>query len=104
MVNDENATLEKLNCLCGTKHNIFSRVKMFKRRLFLQASTSGVGVKKIYEDKGKEDGINGSIMSKILPHFVKRKFSLTPMKKHLIIPNQLEYLESIVQLVREKKC
>jgi hypothetical protein len=26
------------------------------------------------------------------------------MKKHLIIPNQLEYLESIVQLVREKKC
>ncbi len=77
---------------------------MFKRRLFLQASTSGVGVKKIYEDKGKEDGINGSIMSKILPHFVKRKFSLTPMKKHLIIPNQLEYLESIVQLVREKKC
>jgi hypothetical protein len=60
-------------------------VKMLKKSLLVQASTSSVGAKEIYENKGKEvgnDGIDGSIRSKILFHFVKGNFSLTPMKKN----------------------
>jgi hypothetical protein len=63
---------------------------MLKKRLFVQASTYGVGVEEIYENKGKEarnDGIDGSIRSKILSHFVKGNFFLTLMKTILIIPN-----------------
>jgi len=45
---------------------------MPKRRLTIQASTSGVGTKKTFEDKGKgvgNEGINGNMRSKILSHF-----------------------------------
>jgi hypothetical protein len=86
MVNDEEVILGKLNCLCGTKHDIFSWVKMLMRRLLVQASTSGVGSKEIYEDKGKEarnDGIDGSISSKILSHFFKRNFFFNTYENNL---------------------
>jgi hypothetical protein len=33
LINDEEATLTKLNQLCGVKHNVFSNIKMPKRRL-----------------------------------------------------------------------
>lgn len=36
LVDDEVATLEQLNRLCGTKHDIFSRVK---RRLLVEMQT-----------------------------------------------------------------
>jgi hypothetical protein len=35
LINDEEATLIKLNWLCGVKHNVFSSVKMPKRKLGL---------------------------------------------------------------------
>ncbi len=63
--------------MCQRKHNIFSRVRMPKRRLSIQASTYGVGIEETLEDKGKEVGnerINGSMRSKILSHFVKGIF------------------------------
>jgi hypothetical protein len=50
---------------------------MPKRRLPIQASTSGVGAKETLEDKGKEvgnEGINGNMRSKILSHFVTGNF------------------------------
>ncbi len=46
---------------------------------------------------------NGNIKSKILSHFIKGKFSLTPMETILIIPRKLEYLVGLVKLARRKK-
>jgi hypothetical protein len=64
-----------------------------------------VGAKEAFEDKGREvgnEGNNGSIMSKILSHFVKGKFSST-METILIVLSGLEYLEGLVKLARKKK-
>ncbi len=33
LVNDEEATLTKLNQLCGVKHNVFSGIKMLKHKM-----------------------------------------------------------------------
>jgi hypothetical protein len=40
---------------------------------------------------------------KSCPIFLKETFFLTPMKTILIIPSELEYLEGLVKLAREKK-
>jgi hypothetical protein len=80
---------------------------MPKKRLPIQASTFSVGAKEALEDKSRNlgnEGINGSMRSKILSHFVKGKFSST-METILIIPNELEYLEGLVKLAKKiKKC
>ncbi|CAK9858399.1 unnamed protein product [Sphagnum jensenii] len=44
-----------------------------------------------------------TIKSKILSHFIKGKISLSPMETVLMIPRELEHLESLVKLVRRKK-
>ncbi len=44
-----------------------------------------------------------SVRSKILSHFIKGKVSLTPMETFLMIPGELEHLESLVKLARRKK-
>ncbi len=66
---------------------------MPKKRLPMQASTFGVGVEKALGEEGKEvgnEGINGSIRSKILSYFIEGEISLTPMEAILIVPNELE--------------
>jgi hypothetical protein len=42
------------------------------------------------------------VKSKIVSHFLKRKISLSPMKTILIIPRELEYLESLVMVARKR--
>jgi hypothetical protein len=59
MVDDGEATLAKLNYLCGTKHNIFFGVRMHKRRLPMQASTFGVGTKEALGKESREVGNEG---------------------------------------------
>jgi len=44
-----------------------------------------------------------SVRSKILSHFIKGKISLTPMETVLMIPGELEHLESLMKLARRKK-
>ncbi|CAK9192263.1 unnamed protein product [Sphagnum troendelagicum] len=44
-----------------------------------------------------------SVRSKILSHFIKGKISLTPMETVMIIPGELEQLESLVKVARKKK-
>jgi len=44
-----------------------------------------------------------TVKSKILSHFIKRKISISPMETILMIPGELEYLESLVKLARRKK-
>jgi predicted aspartyl protease len=44
-----------------------------------------------------------TVKSKILSHFIKGKISLSPMETILMIPGELEHLESIVKLTRRRK-
>jgi predicted aspartyl protease len=44
-----------------------------------------------------------SVKSKILSHFIKGKISLSPMETILMIPGELEHLESLVKLARRKR-
>ncbi len=44
-----------------------------------------------------------SVRSKILSHFIKGKVSLSPMETILMIPGELEHLESLVKLARRKR-
>jgi hypothetical protein len=44
-----------------------------------------------------------TIKSKILSHFIKGKISLSPMETILMIPGELEHLETLVKLARRKK-
>ncbi len=44
-----------------------------------------------------------SVRSKILSHFIKGKISLSPMETVLMIPGELEHLESLVKLARRKR-
>jgi len=43
------------------------------------------------------------VKSKILSHFIKGKISLSPMETILMIPGELEHLESLVKLARRRK-
>jgi hypothetical protein len=44
-----------------------------------------------------------TIKSKILSHFIKGKISFSPMETVLMIPGELEHLESLMKLARRKK-
>jgi len=46
---------------------------------------------------------NSTVRSKILSHFIKGKISLSPMETILMIPGELEHLESLVKLARRRK-
>ncbi len=46
---------------------------------------------------------NTTVKSKILSHFVKGKISLSPMEIVLMIPGELEHLESLVKLLSHRK-
>jgi hypothetical protein len=101
LVNNEKVTLEQLNKLCDTKHDIFSRTRIPKRRLHVETLDVEVG------DEGEtkyvlDFGRNPTIHCKILHHFIKGKISLSPMETILAIPNELESLEIMVKLARKK--
>jgi hypothetical protein len=53
------------------------------------------------------DGIgadrDAAVRSKILSHFIKGKVSLSPMETILLIPGELEHLESLVKLARRRR-
>jgi len=73
--------------------------------MHLQTSTSRGGIKESPDNEGVDVGnllFDGNIRSKIISHFIKGIFSLTPMEIILIIPGELEYLEGLVKLVKRK--
>jgi predicted aspartyl protease len=57
------------------------------------------------EAEGEGIGVSRKtyVRSKILSHFIKGKISLTPMETELMIPGELQHLESLVKLARRKK-
>jgi predicted aspartyl protease len=58
----------------------------------IDATIEGAGV-------NREDFVRSNILS----HFIKGKISLTPMDTVLMIPGELEHLESLMKVVRKKK-
>ncbi len=74
------------------------------RRRFPVDVTPG-GVVPTPEAVGDGVGTNQdtSVTSKILAHFIKGKISLSPMETILMIPGELEHLESLVRLARRKR-
>ncbi len=46
---------------------------------------------------------DATVRSKILSHFIKGKISLSPMETILMIPGEVEHLESLVKLARRRR-
>jgi predicted aspartyl protease len=103
LLNDEEATMQQLNKLCGNE-NIFSYTRVPRRRMPVEVALGGI-VPSSEAIIGEGIGVNRetSVRSKILSHFIKGKISLSPMETVLMIPGELEHLESLVKLARRKK-
>ncbi|CAK9864811.1 unnamed protein product [Sphagnum jensenii] len=102
MLDDEEATLQQLNKLCGSE-NLFSYTRVPRRRIPVEVTPAASGA--VHGTTIEESRINRdeSIRSKILSHFVKGKVSLTPMETVMMIPGELEHLENLVKVARKKK-
>ncbi len=88
LLNDEEATMQQLNKLCGNE-NIFSYTQVRRRRMHVEVAPGGVGPS--LEAAGEGTGVNREtfVRSKILSHFIKGKISLSPMETVLMIPGEL---------------
>jgi predicted aspartyl protease len=102
LLNDEDATMQQLNKLCGNE-NIFSYTRVPRRRMPMEVAPRGAVPPP--EVVGKGIGMNRetSVRSKIISHFIKGKNSLSPMETVLMIPGELEHLESLMKLARQRK-
>jgi hypothetical protein len=105
LVDDEKATLAKLNRVCGKDQHIFSGVKIPKRRLPITTNPAKEQEKVITEkeERGTNMGFKAVVNSKILSHFIKGKIYLIPMETILVILEELEYLEGLVKLAKKRK-
>ncbi len=102
LLNDEEATMQQLNKLCENE-NIFSYTRVPRRRMHVKVAPSGTVPS--LEAAGEGTGVNqeNSVRLKILSHFIKGKISLTPMETILMIPGELEHLESLIKVATRKK-
>jgi hypothetical protein len=102
LLDDEQATLQQLNRLCGDK-NLFSHTRAPRRRMPIEVAPMA-NVPSL-EIAGDGTGVirEATVKSKILSHFIKGKISLSPMETIPMIPGELEHLESLVKLVRRRK-
>jgi hypothetical protein len=102
LLNDEAATEQQLNKLCGNE-NLFSYTRVPSRRTLVKVAPGGA--RPILEAVGEGIGASRdtSVRSKILSHFIKGKISLSPMETILMIPGELEHFESLVKLARRKR-
>jgi len=107
LVDNEEATLAKLNWLCGAKKNIFLKTKVPKHRNLVVSPKVDKNIEETIEEDATTQGGFGNEMSttksKILTHFQKGKISFTPLETNLTIPSELEYLERLVELARRRK-
>jgi hypothetical protein len=100
LLNDEAMIEQQLNKLCGNE-NMFSYTRVPRRRTFVEVTPERAGP--ILEATREGAGQDMSVRSKILSHFIKGKISLSPMETILMIPGELEHLESLVKLARRKR-
>jgi hypothetical protein len=102
LLNDEAATLQQLNELCGNE-SVFSYTRIPRQRHPVELPTTGVAPQtEVAEDN---IGMNreNAVRSKILSHFIKGKVSLTLMEMVMMIPGELEQLENLVKVARRRK-
>ncbi len=102
LLNDEEATLQQLNKLCGDE-NVFSYTRVPRRRMPVELTPAGVVPQAEVAEDGGMVNRESSIRSKILSHFIKGKVSLTPMETVMMIPGELEQLENLVKVARRKR-
>jgi len=102
LLNDEEATLHQLNKLCGSE-NIFFYTQVPRRRMPVEVALAGTVPPPETIVKGAGVNREKSVRLKILSHFIKGKISLTPMETVMMIPGELEHLESLVKVARKKK-
>ncbi len=102
MLDDEAATEQQLNRLCGNE-NAFSYTRVPRRRTLVDVTLGGIAPVPEVEKEGTGMSRDVSVKSKILSHFIKGKISLSPMETVLMILGELEHLESLVKLARRKR-
>jgi len=102
MLSDEAATLQQLNRLCGSE-NIFSHTRVPRRRVPVEVPAGGADPTPQIVGDGLGADRDAAVRSKILSHFIKGRISLSPMETILLIPKELEHLESLVKLARRRK-
>ncbi len=102
LLNDEAATLQQLNKLCGSE-NLFSHMRVPKRRVHVEVAVGGAEPTPQTVGDGLGADRDATVKSKILSHFIKGKISLSPMETIITIPGELEHLESLMKLARRRK-
>jgi predicted aspartyl protease len=102
LVNDEEAILQQLNKFCGSE-NIFSHTRVPRRRVPVEVETGGEVPTPQTVGDGLGAGRDVAVRSKILSHFIKGKVSLSSMETILLVPGELEHLESLVKLARRRR-
>jgi len=102
MLDDEEATLHQLDKLCGSE-NLFSYTWVPRRRMHVDVTPATSGSTPNVTIEGSGANCEEYVRSKILSHFIKGKISLTPMEMVMMIPGELEHLESLVKVARKKK-
>jgi hypothetical protein len=102
LLSDEAATLQQLNRLCGSE-NLFSHTRVPRRRVHVDVAAGGADPTPQIVGDGLGTDRDATIRSKILSHFIKGKISLSPMETILLIPGELEHLESLMKLARRRK-
>jgi hypothetical protein len=102
LLNDEAATLQQFNKLCGSE-NLFSHMRVPRRRIPIEVAARGADPTPQTVGDGLGVDRDAAVRSKILSHFIKGKISLSPMETILMIPGELEHLESLVKLARRRR-
>jgi len=100
LLNDEATTEQQINKLCGNE-KLFSYTRVPRRKTPVEVTPERAGL--IPEAAREGASRDTSVRSKILSQFVKGKMSFSPMETILMIPGELEHLESLVKLARRKK-
>jgi len=76
---------------------------VLRRRTPVDVTPGGIAPVPEAEREGAGMSRDVSMKSKILSHFIKGKISLSPMETVLMIPRELEHLESLVKFTRRKR-
>jgi len=74
-----------------------------RRGTLVDVAPGGIALIPEAEREGVGANPDTSVRSKILSHFIKGKIPLSPMETILMIPGELEHLESLVKLARRKR-
>jgi hypothetical protein len=102
LLDDEEATLQQLNRLCGNE-KAFSYTRVPRRQIPVEVAPTGNVPSPEIAEEGMRVSRKTIVKSKILSHFIKGKISLSPMETILMIPGELEHLESLVKLACRKE-